>query len=71
MRAMGLRVGDEVEKLAERLDRLDAAREALALRDEGGLRRREDEAQSNRAQALENKATGETADFAPPVISET
>jgi hypothetical protein len=72
LRAMGLRVGDEVDKMAERLDRLDAAREALALRDtEGGLRRREDAAQSNRAQALDNKGTGETADFAPSTISET
>jgi hypothetical protein len=69
---MGLRVGDEVDKMAERLDRLDAAREALALRDaEGGLRRREDAAQSNRAEALENKGIGETADFAPSTISET
>ena len=72
LRAMGLRVGDEVDKMAERLDRLDAAREALASRDaEGGSRRREDAAQSNRAEVLENKANGETADFAPSTISDT
>ena len=66
-----MRVGDEIDKMAERLDRLDAARETLALRDaEGGLRRREDAAQSNRAEALENKGNGETADFAPSMISE-
>ena len=58
LRAMGLRVGDEVDKMAERLDRLDAAREALALRDaEGGSRKREDAAKSNRAEALETKET--------------
>src|SRR5271168_1594750 len=72
LRAMGLRVGDEVDKMAERLDRLDAAREALALRDaEGGPRRRKELAQPNRAEALETKGTGETADFAPSTISET
>jgi hypothetical protein len=71
LRAMGLRVGDEVEKLAERLDRLDAAREALAFRNqEGGPQGRANEAQSNRAQAFENKGTGETVDFAPSTISE-
>ena len=37
LRAMGLRFGDEVDQMAERLDRLDAARETLALREaEGG-----------------------------------
>ena len=66
-----IRFGGEVDQMAERLDRLDAARETLALREaEGGLRRREDAAQSNRAEALENKGTGETADFAPSTISE-
>src|SRR5271154_4612695 len=48
LRAMGLRVGDEVDKMAERLDRLDAARGALALRDtEGGPRRRKEGAPPN------------------------
>ncbi len=57
--------------MAERFERLDAAREALALKDgEGGLRRRENKAQSNRADAPENKGTGETADFVPSTISE-
>jgi hypothetical protein len=72
LKATALRVGDETDKMAERLDRLDAARDALALRDaEGGLRRRENEAKSNRAQAYENKGNGETADFAPSTISVT
>jgi hypothetical protein len=72
LKAAFQRVGGEVDKMAERLDRLDAAREALALREaEGGARRfREDEAQSNHAQDLENKRTGETVDFAPSIISE-
>jgi len=71
LRLHAIRFGGEVDQMAERLDRLDAAREALALRDtEGGLRRREDAAKSNRAEALENKANGETADFAPSTISE-
>jgi len=65
-----LRVGDEVDKMAERLDRLDAARETLALRGaEQGLCRRADEAQSDVAQVLENKASGETADISPSTIS--
>jgi hypothetical protein len=71
LRAAAFRIGDEVDKMAERLDRLDAAREALALRQaENGLRRRDDEAQSTRSEALDNKGTGETADFAPSTISE-
>ena len=66
------RVGDEVDKMAERLDRLDAAREALALRqaETGSLRLRDNAAQSNAPQAIENKGTGETIDFAPSTISE-
>jgi hypothetical protein len=72
LRATALRVGDEVDKMAERLDRLDAAREALAFKEaEGGSRRRADAAQPNKAQAPDNKGTGETADFAPSTISET
>ena len=71
LRATALRVGDEVEKMAEQLDRLDAAREALAFREaEGGRRRRAESAQSNEAQVPDNKGTGETADFAPSIISE-
>jgi hypothetical protein len=65
-------IGDEVDKMEERLGRLDAAREALALRQaESGPRRlRENVAQANPPQALENKRTGETAGFAPSIISE-
>ena len=71
LRAAGLRIEEDVDKMAERLQRLDAAREALALREgRTALRRRDDEAQANRAQEPEIKATGETADFAPSTISE-
>jgi hypothetical protein len=72
LKAAFQRVGDEVDKMAERLDRLDAAREALALREaEGGPRGlRENVAQSNAPQALDNKRTGETVHFAPSIISE-
>jgi hypothetical protein len=65
-----LRIGDEVDKMAERFDRLGAAREALAFRNqEGAARKRKHEAQPNRAEALDNKRTDETADFAPSTIS--
>jgi hypothetical protein len=71
LRASALRIGDEVGQMAQRLDRLDAAREALALREaESAPRRREDEANPDRAQALEDKARGEIADFAASAISE-
>ena len=72
LKAAFQRVGGEVDKMEERLSRLDAAREALALRQaESGPRRlRENVAQLNPPQALENKRTGETAGFAPSIISE-
>jgi hypothetical protein len=58
--------------MAERLDRLDTAREALAFReaDSGPRRLRENVAQSSGAEPLNNKGTGETAGFAPSIISE-
>ena len=72
LKAAFQRVGGEADKMADRFDRLDAAREALAIREaERGLRRlRDNAAQSNPPQALENKRTGETADFAPSILSE-
>jgi hypothetical protein len=71
LRDRAFRIGDEVEKMAEQLDRLDAAREALAFRNaEGGPRRRTESAQSNRSEVPDNKGTGETAEFAPLIISE-
>ena len=65
------RVGDEVDKMEEKLERLDAAREALAQREaERGPRAfRENAAQSNAAQALDNTENGEMDDFAPSTIS--
>ena len=72
LREASFRLVTDIDTMAERLHRLEAARETLVLRDtELRPRRRDDPAQSNRAQALENKGTGETADFAPLVISET
>jgi hypothetical protein len=72
LRAFALRVGDEVDQMAEQLDRLDAARETLASREaEGDPRRPGDTAKSNRAEVLEKKGNGETADFAPSMISGT
>jgi hypothetical protein len=63
------RVGDEVDKMEEKLERLDAAREALALRQaESGLR--ENAAKSNGPQVLDNTENGEMADFAPSTIPE-
>jgi len=71
LKAFALRIGDEVDTMAERFERLDAAREALALREaEGDPRRPGDEAKPIPAQVLDNKGNGETAGFVPPVISE-
>ena len=71
LRAAGFRFGEDVDKMAERLHRLDAAREALAFRDaEGGPRRRDERGAIKPAQVPDNKGTGETADFAPSIISE-
>jgi hypothetical protein len=71
LRATAFRIGDEADKMAERFERLDAAREALALKDaEGGPRKRENAARSNRTEAVEKIGTGETADFAPSILSE-
>lgn len=66
------RVGDEVDKMEDKLERLDAAREALALREaEKALREpRDNAAQSNGPQAIDNTENREMADFAPPTIPE-
>ena len=71
LKATALRIGDEVDKMADRLDRLDAARESLAFRvGEGPPGLRDETAQSNRAEAVDNKGNRETAGFAPSIISE-
>jgi hypothetical protein len=59
--------------MEDKLGRLEAAREALALRQaNGGLPRlRANAAKRNRPQALDNKGNREMADSAPPMISET
>jgi hypothetical protein len=70
LKAAFQRVGDEVDKMEDRLGRLDAAREALALR-QGSPGLRENSAKRNRPQALENTENRETADSPPSMISET
>ena len=64
--------GDEVERMEERLGRLDAAREVLAFRQgEGPVKRlRKKTAKRNRPQALDIAQNREMADSAPPTISE-
>ena len=59
--------------MEDKLGRLDGAREVLALRQAKGgpLRLRENAAKRNRRQAFDNKGNRETADSAPPMISET
>jgi hypothetical protein len=72
LKAAFQRVGDEVDKMEDRLGRLDAAREALALRqaESGAARLRANAAKRNPPQALDNKENRETADSPPPMISE-
>ena len=66
------RVGDEVDKMEDRLGRLDAAREALALRQAKTVEKapRENPAKRKRRQAVDNKRNGEMTDSPPPIISE-
>jgi hypothetical protein len=73
LKAAFQRVGGEVDKMEERLGRLDAAREALALRqaETAAKALRENAAKPNRPQALDIKQNGETDDSPPPIISET
>jgi hypothetical protein len=62
-------IGREVNTMEDRLGRLDAAREALALRQASpGIR--ENSAKRNRPQAIDNTGNGEITDSAPPIISE-
>ena len=58
--------------MADRLDRLDAARESLAFRDAEKARQGCARTRRNQTgpQAVDNKGNGETADFAPSIISE-
>jgi hypothetical protein len=72
LKAMFQRVGDEVDKMEDRLGRLDAAREALALRPAKTTEKApcENPAKRKRPQALENKRNGEMTDSPPSTISE-
>ncbi len=73
LKATFQRVGDEVDKMENKLARLDAAREALALKqpETGPARLRANAAKRNRPQAFDNKGNREMADSALPIISET
>jgi hypothetical protein len=73
LKAAFQRVGDDVDKMEDRLGRLDAAREALASREaESGPRRlHANAAKRNRPQALEITGNREMVDSAIPIISET
>jgi hypothetical protein len=72
LKAMFQRVGDEVDKMEDRLGRLGAAREALALRQAKTAEKTpcENPAKRKRHQAPDNKGNGEMADSLPPIISE-
>ena len=72
LKATYLRIGDEVDKMEDRLSRLDAAREALALRraESAAKALREDAAKRNGPQALDITQNGETADSSTLMISE-
>ena len=70
LRAAFQRVGDEVDKMEDRLGRLDAAREALALR-QGSPELGANSAKRNRPQALDNARNGEMADSPQSMISDT
>ena len=72
LKAMFQRVGDEVDKMEDRLGRLDAAREALALRQAKTAEKgpSENPAKRKRPQALDIKRNGEMADSPLPMISE-
>ena len=73
LKAAFQRVGDEVDKMEDRLARLDAAREALALRqaETGPPGLGANAAKRNRPQVLDNKGNREMADSPPLMISET
>ncbi|MBV8795885.1 MAG: hypothetical protein JO136_13215 [Hyphomicrobiales bacterium] len=66
-------IGDEVDKMEDRLGRLDAAREALALREAETAAKalRENAAKRNGPQPLDITQNGEMADSLAPMISET
>jgi hypothetical protein len=72
LRGVYQRVGDEVDNMEDRLGRLDAAREALALRQAKTAEKgpRENPAKRKRPQAIDNKENREMADSPPPMISE-
>jgi hypothetical protein len=72
LKATFQQVGGEVDKMEDKLGRLDAAREVLALRPAKTAERApcENPAKRKRPQALENKRNGEMTDSPPPILSE-
>ena len=72
LKAAFQRIGDEVDKMEDRLGRLDAAREALALRraESGPSSSRAKTAKRNRPQVLDITPNREMVDSPLPMISE-
>ncbi len=72
LKAVYQRVGDEVDKMEERLSRLDASREALAFRQAKTVTKPAAEKTAKRKppQVIDIKENREIADSAPPMISE-
>jgi hypothetical protein len=72
LKAVFQRIGDEVDKMEDRLGRLDASREALALMQAktGVKAPHERTAKRKRPQTLDNTQNGEMADSAPSMIPE-
>ena len=72
LKATFQQVGDEVDKMEDRLGRLDAAREVLTLRQPKTAAKApiEKTAKRKRPQTLDNSQNREMADSPPPMISE-
>src|SRR5580693_2256965 len=72
LKATFQQVGGEVDKMEDKLGRLDAAREALALRSAKTAETApcENPAKRKRPQALDIKRNGEMTDSLPPILSE-
>ena len=72
LKAIFQRIGDEVDKMEDRLGRLDAAREVLALRQAqtAANASRENPAKRNGPQAFDITQNREMTDSPPPMIPE-
>jgi hypothetical protein len=72
LKATFQQVGGEVDKMEDKLGRLDAAREALALRQPKKAEKApcENPAKRKRPQVIDIKRNGEMTDSPPPILSE-